>query len=156
LGLNKFEQGECSNAPKSKMSHCPAIMRSTEFGGAMDFATVLISGIVAVILGWVSPLGKFQVEKLQSKREAQRKLISDGRHHLASLLSSDESPTLFLEDYQYLAIRPFLSRDARLAIEGDQTPTPANTETQQGIHKSPRLSILAIELERLERKWKLI
>jgi hypothetical protein len=131
-------------------------MRSTEFGGAMDFATVIVSGIVAVILGWVSPLGKFQVEKLQSKRETQRKLISDSRHHLASLLSSEESPTLFLEDYQYIAIRPFLSQEARLAIEGDQTPTLENTETKHGIHKSPRLSILATELERLERKWKLI
>ena len=121
----------------------------------MDLATVIGSGVVAAIIAWITPLGKFQAERLRGRREMRTKLISDSRHHISSLLRSDEPPTLFLEDYQYIAIRPFLTKPALIRIEASD-PSPAVKSSSYGVFKSSRLQVLALELERLEKKWKLI
>ena len=121
----------------------------------MDLATVIGSVVVAAIVAWITPLGKFQAERLKVRREMRIKLISDSRHHISSLLRSDEPPTLFLEDYQYIAIRPFLTKTALIRIE-ESNPSQAVNTSSYGLLKSPRLQVLALELERLEKKWKLI
>lgn len=122
----------------------------------MDLATVLGSGVVAAIVAWITPLGKFQAERLKDRRERRAKLISDSRHHISSLLRSDEPPTLFLEDYQYIAIRPFLDKKALIAIEAMDKPGNVSNSASHGVFKSSRLQVLTFELERLEKKWKLV
>ncbi len=118
----------------------------------------IFSGITAIALAliaaWISPLGKFQVAKLQEKRDYRRRLIHDGRNYVSSLLKSDEPPTMFLDDAQYLAIRPHLDPHALETIEASGD-TQASNQAVFGTAKNLRLQVMSLELDRLEAMWRL-
>ena len=117
----------------------------------------LVAGIVcAAITAWFTPFGKFQVAKRRARHDYRRKLINDSRAYISSLLKSEEPETLFLDDHQYLALRPYLDAFSREQIEGNQTKIQSENKVMHGIMKSQRLLELSKEIDRLEITWKLV
>lgn len=132
--------------------------------------TAIISGLLgAGVASVVAPWSLWGVEKRRSDRQYRRDLIRDWRNGIAQLTSGRSA----LGTGWYESLRPHLTQDEILKVEGEYVPPRTRTVetedldpprqidfgryevTDPALGRKPEIELLARAVTRVEREWKL-
>jgi hypothetical protein len=133
--------------------------------------TAIVSGLLGGGVGSVvAPWSYWGVEKRRSDRQYRRDLIRDWRNGIAKLTSEEQA----LGTGWYESLRPHLTQDETLKVEGDYVPPrtrmvesslldpPRQIDiggpyqvTHPAVGRKPEIDVLARAVTRVEREWKL-
>jgi hypothetical protein len=123
-----------------------------------EIIPVIISGLLgAGVASVVAPWSNWGVEKRRSDRQYRRDLIRDWRTGIASLSSEEQA----LGTMWYESLRPHLTQDEILKVEGEYVPPRPRTFVvpadpgAPAVGRKPEIDLLARAVTRVEQEWKL-
>jgi hypothetical protein len=116
----------------------------------------VISGLFGGgVASLVAPWSQWGVEKRRSDRQHRRDLIREWRTGIAALSSEKEA----LGTEWYESLRPHMSKDEILKVEGAYKPPQPRVSSVQAdpgspaVGRKPQIDVLARVVMRVEQQW---